>query len=107
VSNKAEGLSAGDFPQRDAPFAPRHAPRCKLHYLLEPRQRAGQQGAEMSTSNQATPAAADQREALKSSEKKASEKQPGSFKEKATDEKIVEIPPAGPEAKPIRGLDSK
>ncbi len=61
----------------------------------------------MSTSKQASPGGANQREALKSSEKKASEKQPGSFKDKATDEKIVEIPPAGPAAKPIRGLDSK
>ena len=49
----------------------------------------------------------NQREALNESEKKASEQQPGSYKEKATDEKIVEIPPAGPQAKPIRGLDSK
>jgi hypothetical protein len=48
----------------------------------------------------------DQREALEESEKKASEKQPGSFKEKETAEKIVEIPPAGPDKQPIRGLDS-
>ena len=61
----------------------------------------------MNASNTTSTAAADQREALKQSEKKASEKQPGSFKEKATDEKIVEIPPAGPGRKPIRGLDSK
>jgi hypothetical protein len=46
-----------------------------------------------------------QREALRESEKKASEKQPGSFKDEATDEKIVEIPPAGPDRRPIRGLD--
>lgn len=52
-------------------------------------------------------AAGDQREALNDSEKKASEKQPGSYKEKASAEKIVEIPPAGPGKKPIRGLDSK
>jgi hypothetical protein len=50
--------------------------------------------------------ASDQREALKESEKKANEKQPGSFKDKETDEKVVEIPPAGPGKKPIRGLDS-
>ena len=48
----------------------------------------------------------DEREALEQSEKKASEKQPGSYKERATDDKIVEIPPTGPDAKPIRGLDS-
>ncbi|HEY4959146.1 MAG TPA: hypothetical protein VII31_15165 [Caldimonas sp.] len=48
----------------------------------------------------------NQREALKESEKKASEKQPGSFKDEATAEKVVEIPPAGPDKEPIRGLDS-
>lgn len=48
-----------------------------------------------------------QRDALKQSEKKASEKQPGSFKEKETDQKVVGIPPAAPGKKPIRGLDSK
>ena len=48
----------------------------------------------------------DQREALKESEKKANEKQPGSFKDRETAEKVVEIPPAGPNQKPIRGLDS-
>lgn len=53
------------------------------------------------------PASNDQRDALNASEKKANEKQPGSYKEKETDEKIVEIPPAGPGAKPIGGLDSK
>ncbi len=47
-----------------------------------------------------------QRDALNDSEKKAS-KQPGSYKEAATDEKIVEIPPTGPDKRPIRGLDSK
>jgi hypothetical protein len=61
----------------------------------------------MNTTTTTPPAATDQREALKTSEKNASEKQPGSFKEKATDEKVVEIPPAGPGARPIRGLDSK
>ena len=39
-------------------------------------------------------------------QKKASEQQPGSYKEKETDDKIVEIPPKGPDKKPIRGLDS-
>jgi len=48
----------------------------------------------------------DQREALKESEKKANEKQPGSYKDEETNEKVVEIPPAGPDKRPIRGLDS-
>ena len=60
----------------------------------------------MNTPNTRT-SGSGQREALNESEKKASEKQPGSYKEKATDEKIVEIPPTGPQAKPIRGLDPK
>jgi hypothetical protein len=47
------------------------------------------------------------RQALNDSEKKAAEKEPGSYKEAATNEKIVGIPPAGPDSKPIRGLDSK
>lgn len=50
--------------------------------------------------------APEQREALNESEKKASETQPGSYREEATAEKVVEIPPAGPDKKPIRGLDS-
>ncbi len=49
----------------------------------------------------------DQRQALENSERAASEKQPGSFKDEAIDEKIVEIPPVGPDTKPIRGLDPK
>ena len=52
------------------------------------------------------PSSGNQREALKESEKKASEKQPGSFKDRETEEKVVEIPPTGPGKKPIRGLDS-
>ncbi len=48
-----------------------------------------------------------QREALASSEKKASEQQPGSYKDKETAEKTVTIAPAGPGKTPIRGLDSK
>ncbi len=51
--------------------------------------------------------AGEQRQALNDSEKKASEKQPGSYKEEATAEKVVEIPPTGPDEKPIRGLDPK
>ena len=58
-------------------------------------------------SNASEPAASEQRQALNESEKKASEQQPGSYKEEATAEKVVEIPPAGPDKKPIRGLDSK
>ena len=46
----------------------------------------------------------DQRDALNDSEKRASP-QPGSYKETETDEKIVGIPPIGPDDKPIRGLD--
>jgi hypothetical protein len=48
--------------------------------------------------------AADQRKALEQAEKKAAEKQPGSYKEKATDEKLVEI---GPDLadNPIKGID--
>ena len=52
------------------------------------------------------PSPSKQREALNESEKKASEKQPGSYKEEATEDKVVEIPPSGPDKKPIRGLDS-
>jgi len=55
-----------------------------------------------------TPAvhANDPRDALEQSEKKAAEQQPGSFKEKATDEKVVEV---GPDltADPIKGIDPK
>jgi hypothetical protein len=61
----------------------------------------------MTTPTTTPPAERNQRDALNASEKKANEKQPGSYKEEATDEKIVEIPPAGPDARPIRGLDSK
>jgi hypothetical protein len=66
-------------------------------------------GAEMNhqSPEKTSPSASNPREALKESEKKASEKQPGSFKEEATDDKIVEIPPSGPDKRPIRGLDPK
>jgi hypothetical protein len=53
-----------------------------------------------------SPSPSAQREELNQSEKKASEKQPGSYKDDETAEKVVEIPPAGPDKKPIRGLDS-
>lgn len=48
-----------------------------------------------------------EREALASAEKKASEQQPGSYKDTATAKKVVAIAPTGPDKKPIRGLDSK
>jgi hypothetical protein len=51
--------------------------------------------------------AEDQRDELNEAEKKAAEQQPGSYKEEETAEKVVEIPPTGPNEKPIRGLDSK
>ncbi|MEP6740646.1 MAG: hypothetical protein ABJA61_09725 [Caldimonas sp.] len=47
----------------------------------------------------------DQREALADSERRASEEQPGSYKDEANEEKIVEIPPVGKDKNPIRGLD--
>jgi hypothetical protein len=58
------------------------------------------------TSRTTNPPAGNQREALNEAQKKANEQQPGSYKEEETDEKIVEIPPKGPDEKPIRGLDS-
>jgi hypothetical protein len=58
---------------------------------------------ETTMSNNPSPSA--QREALEQSEKKASEKQPGSYKEEETADKVVEIPPTGPDERPIRGLD--
>jgi len=45
------------------------------------------------------------RDALHQSEKKAAEKQPDSFNEKAVTDKVVEIPPVGPTEAPIKGLD--
>ena len=39
----------------------------------------------------------------KESEKKAKEQQPGSYKEEETADKVVEIPPTGPDERPIRG----
>jgi len=58
------------------------------------------------TSRTTTPSGAGQREALNEAQKKANEQQPGSYKEKETEDKVVEIPPKGPDKKPIRGLDS-
>jgi hypothetical protein len=62
-------------------------------------------GEAMNTVSNTTDATSDdQREALEQSEKKAAEKQPGSYKEKATEEKLVEI---GPDLSdnPIKGID--
>jgi hypothetical protein len=46
-----------------------------------------------------------QREALEESQKKATEQQPENFKDKATDEKLVEVGPDMTEA-PIKGIDA-
>jgi hypothetical protein len=47
----------------------------------------------------------DQRKALEQSEKKATEQEPENFKDKATDEKVVEIGPDMTNA-PIKGIDA-
>ena len=60
----------------------------------------------MAAQDQPNPTTGNQRDALAESEKKASEKQPGSYKEEETADKVVEIPPTGPDERPIRGLDS-
>ena len=49
----------------------------------------------------------DQHEALAQSERRATETEPANFRDQANAEKVVEIPPAGPDEKPIRGLDPK
>jgi hypothetical protein len=46
-----------------------------------------------------------QREALEKSEKKATEQQPENFKDKATEEKLVEVGPDMTDA-PIKGIDA-
>ena len=53
------------------------------------------------------PDAADQRDALMESQKKAHEKQPDSMKEQATADKLVEIKPDASGKAPMDGLDSK
>lgn len=53
------------------------------------------------------PSSKEPRQALENSERAASEKQPGSFKDEAMDDKVVSIPAVGPDEKPIRGLDPK
>jgi hypothetical protein len=62
---------------------------------------------DMTTRSTKTATPEGQREALADSERKASEHQPGSFKEEANEEKVVAIPPVGKDSKPIRGLDPK
>ncbi|MEO8836402.1 MAG: hypothetical protein ABI364_06650 [Caldimonas sp.] len=59
----------------------------------------------MKTTGKPPATGSDQREALNESEKKASEQQPGSYKDRESAEKEVSIPPTGPGKKPIRGLD--
>jgi hypothetical protein len=60
----------------------------------------------MSTSTEKPGAQDDeQRKALEESEKKATEQQPENFKDKATDEKVVEIGPDMSNA-PIKGIDA-
>ena len=49
-------------------------------------------------------ATTDQRDALAESERKAAEQQPENFKQRQTDEKIVEIGPDLTDA-PIEGID--
>lgn len=48
-----------------------------------------------------------ERKALEDSEREASITQPENFKEVATGEKIVEIPPVDKDEAPIKGLDPK
>ena len=60
----------------------------------------------MSTSTEKPSAQDDeQRKALEESEKRATEQQPENFKDKATDEKVVEIGPDMTDA-PIKGIDA-
>lgn len=58
----------------------------------------------MTDPNTQTPART-QRELLEHAEREASKDQPGSFKDEAIDDKVVNIPPAGPNETPIHGLD--
>ncbi|NUZ07628.1 hypothetical protein [Piscinibacter koreensis] len=50
-------------------------------------------------------AADAQRDTLMDAQRKASEQQPGSFKDEAVTDKVVEIPPRPKDEKPIEGLD--
>jgi hypothetical protein len=54
-----------------------------------------------------SPESADQRKALNDSEKKASEQQPGSYKQDATDDKVVEVGPIDKKDSAIKGIDPK
>ena len=60
----------------------------------------------MSTHTPAPEAARRESAGKQIEKKKAKEQQPGSYKEKETADKVVEIPPTGPDERPIRGLDS-
>jgi hypothetical protein len=103
VSGQSRDASASDFPQQRGRLATRHGLADRIHWALG-RAHAAQETA-MDTGK--TPlATGNQREALKESEQQASQNQPGSFKDKETAEKVLEIAPAGPDKKPIRGLDS-
>jgi hypothetical protein len=62
-------------------------------------------GDPMSTDSSTEPVSTDdQRRALEEAEKKAAEKQPGSYKDQATKDKLVEIGP-DPTENPIKGID--
>ena len=53
------------------------------------------------------PKAKNQREQLRQSERAATEQEPANFRDVSNESKVVEIPPVGPNAKPIRVLDPK
>ena len=57
----------------------------------------------MNEPSTADPEADAQRDTLMDAERKASERQPGSFNDEAVTDKIVEIPPGPKDEKPIRG----
>lgn len=59
----------------------------------------------MSKPSTASVVGRDERKALEDSERHASQGQPGSFKDAAIDDKVVEIPPVDKDDAPIRGLD--
>lgn len=59
------------------------------------------------STNDPKSSAADQRDALMESQRKAHEKQPDNLKEQATADKIVEIRPDESGKAPMEGLDSK
>ena len=48
---------------------------------------------------------ADQREALNDAERRADRERPQNYKDKATGEKIVEVPPIDGDSLPIQGID--